>query len=60
MPAAGPVLTGILAATAVTGAVNGDFFIDPASCNLFQLAFLAFVYGYVLLIASNQISDGTK
>ncbi len=43
----------------------GDFFIDVKSLpangfGLFQLCFLACVYGYLLMYGSNMISDGSE
>jgi len=35
-------------------------FPDPENCNIAQIIFLIGVYGYVLFIASNLISDGSE
>lgn len=35
-------------------------FPDPENCNIAQIVFLIGVYGYVLFIASNLISDGSE
>mmetsp|Transcript_27022 Transcript_27022/g.62425 ORF Transcript_27022/g.62425 Transcript_27022/m.62425 type:complete len:587 (+) Transcript_27022:109-1869(+) len=35
-------------------------FVDPATCNMSQILFLTLMYGYVLFLASNLISDGSE
>lgn len=40
--------------------ITEGLFFDPANANGLQLAFLTVVYGYVLFMASNFISDGSE
>eukprot|EP00930_Biecheleria_cincta_P096252 TRINITY_DN88126_c0_g1_i1.p1 TRINITY_DN88126_c0_g1~~TRINITY_DN88126_c0_g1_i1.p1 ORF type:complete len:586 (+),score=136.86 TRINITY_DN88126_c0_g1_i1:117-1874(+) len=37
-----------------------NFFPDPENCNIAQIIFLICMYGYVLFVASNLISDGSE